>query len=522
MFYPSQIQIVKPPNIIRPHLMVQQQQHKMTSGKATTPADKHNVMLFLMVNCIQILCVLIVLMQALSTTELRGNFYYADRANIRKMLLESDGLRCKEFVIYNAEPPTPQEKWDEHLSNSGYATLKDREERSEGSKDHPPSSGRILTILERSLKVTGDEVNSTTGELKMRISLLFEWKTGHGQLDVLQLPEDAENLTEATTTDPHLFKSNSGREREKSDSFRASPRASSSRYERYSSASQLSRALENNPFTYINNSRVFNGETPTRLSFEENTDKQTKENTELDIDLFSVLLNPPDHFRSVPITHLFSSPEEQNIKVGLSLTFPKYLQINYEPGFYKFLRGNEPSFPQCEELKKANKGRINCDYFNEREKSENECSRILNPKKEKLLDNFNERIDKILNCVLKYCAENSKIKSKPGVLEKFYKQFKKGVGSVFGSEDTKWWVGEDEAEHIVIVTNNEVIGAIYEKITGQLMDVESASITKFIEFETNQASSSGSSYKRFRIIQESDIKHLGLSENLYQLNNRIW
>ena len=94
------------------------------------------------------------------------------------MLLESDGLRCKEFVIYNAEPPTPQEKLDEHLSNSGYATLKDREERSEGSKDHPPSSGRILTILERSLKVTGDEVNSTTGELMMRISLLFEWKTG--------------------------------------------------------------------------------------------------------------------------------------------------------------------------------------------------------------------------------------------------------------------------------------------------------------------------------------------------------
>jgi len=61
------------------------------------------------------------------------------------------------------------------------------------------------------------------------------------------------------------------------------------------------------------------------------------------------------------------------------------------------------------------------------------------------LDNFNERIDKILNCVLQYCAENNKIKSKPGVLEKFYKQFKKGVGSVFGSEDTKWWVGEDEA-----------------------------------------------------------------------------
>nr|CAD2184125.1 unnamed protein product [Meloidogyne enterolobii] len=193
--------------------MVQQQQHKMTSGKATTPANKHNDLLFLVVNCIQILCVLIVLMQALSTTELRGNFYYADRANIRKMLLESDGLRCKEFVIYNAEPPTPQEKWDEHLSNSGYATLKDREERSEGSKDHPPSSGRILTILERSLKVTGDEVNSTTGELKMRISLLFEWKTGekdyfrvdesssffkgHGQLDVLQMPEDVENLTES-------------------------------------------------------------------------------------------------------------------------------------------------------------------------------------------------------------------------------------------------------------------------------------------------------------------------------------
>ncbi|CAK5088987.1 unnamed protein product [Meloidogyne enterolobii] len=370
---------------------------------------------------------------------------------------------------------------------------------------------------------------------------------------------------QSTTNDPHLFKSNSGREREKSDSFRTSPRASSSRYERYSSASQFSKTFENNPFTYINSSKVFNGETPTRLSFEENKDQQTKENTEF-VNNLETRTWPPKvikvlylisgelreekkgqrnsqkiqiksttenerkkqiekinkYFRSVPITHLFSSPEDQNIKVGLSLTFPKYLQINYEPGLYKFLGGNEPLFPQCEELKKANKGRINCDYFNEREKSENECSKILNPKKEKSPNNFNERIDKVLNCVLKYCAENSKIKSKPGVFEKFYKQFKKGVGSVFGSEDTKWWVGEEEAEHIVIVTNNEVIGAIHEKITGKLMDVESASITKFIEFETNQASSSGSSYKRFRIIQESDIKHLGLYENLNNSNNRIW
>uniref|UniRef100_A0A915P7I2 Uncharacterized protein n=1 Tax=Meloidogyne floridensis TaxID=298350 RepID=A0A915P7I2_9BILA len=320
--------------------------------------------------------------------------------------------------------------------------------------------------------------NLITGRLNDEFN--FWWIKPNSRRECLSTTQSRQS----TTTDPHLFKNNSGREREKSDSFRASPRASSSRYERYSSASQLSRALENNPFTYINNSKVFNGETPTRLSFEENTDKQTKENTEFISYAGSGLYwiqyitgkLPLACFRSVPITHLFSSPEDQNIKVGLSLTFPKYLQINYEPGFYK----------------------------------------------EKSLDNFNERIDKILNCVLQYCAENNKIKSKPGVLEKFYKQFKKGVGSVFGSEDIKWWVGEDEAEHIVIVTNNEVIGAIYEKITGQLMDVESASITKFIEFETNQASSSGSSYKRFRIIQESDIKHLGLSENQYHLNNRIW
>ncbi|KAL7080348.1 hypothetical protein ACQ4LE_000397 [Meloidogyne hapla] len=172
--------------------MVQQQQ-EMTSNKVNTPSNKHNALLFLMVNSIQILNVLIVLIQALSTTELRGSFYYADQTNIRNMLLKSDGQRCEQFVIYNAEP-SPQENWDERLRSSGYATLKDRAEKIEGNKD--PSSGRILTILERSMKVTADEGNSTTGELKMRISLLFEWKTGHGQLDMLRMPDDAENLTE--------------------------------------------------------------------------------------------------------------------------------------------------------------------------------------------------------------------------------------------------------------------------------------------------------------------------------------
>ena len=86
------------------------------------------------------------------------------------MLLKPDGNTCEHFVIYKAEP---QEQWDGRLRN-GYATLKDNE-KSEDSKT--PSSGRILTILERSMKVTADEGNSTTGELKMRISLLFEWKT---------------------------------------------------------------------------------------------------------------------------------------------------------------------------------------------------------------------------------------------------------------------------------------------------------------------------------------------------------
>uniref|UniRef100_A0A1I8B6Q0 Uncharacterized protein n=1 Tax=Meloidogyne hapla TaxID=6305 RepID=A0A1I8B6Q0_MELHA len=188
-----------------------------------------------------------------------------------------------------------------------------------------------------------------------------------------------------------------------------------------------------------------------------------------------------------------------------------------------FIRGKEPSFPQCEQLKKANKGRINCDYLKEKENLENECSNLLNPKKEKSLDIFSQRIDKILDCVLKYCADKSRIQ--PGLFGKFNRQFTKLLKSVFGSEDIKWWSGEDNAENIVIVTNNEVIGDIHEKNTGQWIDVEpvNSSRTKCIEFETNQPSTSGPSYKSFRIIQESDIKHLGpIRESIVNnLTNRI-
>ncbi|KAF7626066.1 hypothetical protein Mgra_00009757 [Meloidogyne graminicola] len=166
--------------------MQQQQTPIMAPNKVKTPANKHNSMLFFLMNMTEFVLLLVVVCSTVSTTELRGSFYYNDHTN---MILKPDGYPCEQFIIYKVDQ-SPKDKWNERFHNSGYATLK-----SEGSKE--PSSGRILTVLERSMKVTADEGNSTTGELRMRVSLLFEWKTGHSQLDMSQMPEEADNLTES-------------------------------------------------------------------------------------------------------------------------------------------------------------------------------------------------------------------------------------------------------------------------------------------------------------------------------------
>ncbi|KAF7635896.1 hypothetical protein Mgra_00004615, partial [Meloidogyne graminicola] len=226
--------------------------------------------------------------------------------------------------------------------------------------------------------------------------------------------------------------------------------------------------------------------------------------------------------RSVPITNLFSSPDDQSIELSIELiNIIKPLKINYEPGFYKFIKGELPIYSDCETIKQFSKGKVNCNYFYERNNVDNECYNILNPKNEINEKSFTERIEKVLNCVLNYCLNKNRIQDRSiGLIQKIFKK-------IFGSElSNKWWIGEDKAEHIVIITNNEVIGIISQLITGQWIDVEPFSITKFIEFETNEeASTSSPSYKKFRIIQESNIKHLGpikekINEN--KSNNFQW
>uniref|UniRef100_A0A1I8B7C2 Uncharacterized protein n=1 Tax=Meloidogyne hapla TaxID=6305 RepID=A0A1I8B7C2_MELHA len=100
----------------------------------------------------------------------------------------------------------------------------------------------------------------------------FWWIKPNSRAELLSTAQSRQS----TTTNPQLLKSNSAREREKLDSLPISPRSSSSRF---STASQWPKAFDNS-FTYTNNAKVFNGETP-RLSFEENKDQQIKEIPEL-------------------------------------------------------------------------------------------------------------------------------------------------------------------------------------------------------------------------------------------------
>nr|CAD2171175.1 unnamed protein product [Meloidogyne enterolobii] len=66
--------------------------------------------------------------------------------------------------------------------------------------------------------------------------------------------------------------------------------------------------------------------------------------------------------------------------------------------------------------------------------------------------------------------------------------------------------------YLVVVAENETIGKIHQRITGQWADVLNGSVSKFVEFESeeNVGIGNGEMYKKLRLVRSNDIKHLKL------------
>nr|CAD2174719.1 unnamed protein product [Meloidogyne enterolobii] len=66
--------------------------------------------------------------------------------------------------------------------------------------------------------------------------------------------------------------------------------------------------------------------------------------------------------------------------------------------------------------------------------------------------------------------------------------------------------------YLVVVAENETIGKIHQRITGQWADVLNGSVSKFVEFESekNIGIGNGEMYKKLRLVRSNDIKHLKL------------
>ncbi|CAK5082936.1 unnamed protein product [Meloidogyne enterolobii] len=202
-------------------------------------------------------------------------------------------------------------------------------------------------------------------------------------------------------------------------------------------------------------------------------------------------------FANIPIKEIFVSPYERTIETALFLlgyneiekgsikkengkikvkTISKEikdndLKIKLEPGFIEKLSQcgeNSTGYEECKELAKHHKGGLNCEYkpIFTREKAES-----FKEKENRRWDiACIPRLKEVFTQLLKNNAGNTKVIKKSKKEEK--------------QEPTEWLSpGEENAEHIVIVSHGMVISSLEQMISGRYTNVPQASIMKIVELE---------------------------------------
>ncbi|KAF7627159.1 hypothetical protein Mgra_00009556 [Meloidogyne graminicola] len=222
-------------------------------------------------------------------------------------------------------------------------------------------------------------------------------------------------------------------------------------------------------------------------------------------------------FKNIPINHIFASPYERTTETALHLLqnnhknrdkkFQKILinelKIKLEPGFIEKLSalcGNEATgYEDCKQLERHHK-RLNCEYN----------SILSREEAEKYKKQENRRWDiacipRIENVFTKLLDENNSYLNAKFNQEKLVKRFKNG------EVKSEWLIpGEEDAEHILIVTHAMVVISMEQMLMGRYTFTPQASITKIIELDENDKFANGvtEKIKNLRMIYSGVTVHL--------------
>nr|CAD2177403.1 unnamed protein product [Meloidogyne enterolobii] len=228
-------------------------------------------------------------------------------------------------------------------------------------------------------------------------------------------------------------------------------------------------------------------------------------------------------FANIPIKEIFVSPYERTIETALYLlgynkiekdsikkennkikvkTISKEiknndLKIKLEPGFIEKLSqcgDNSTGYEECKELAKHHKG-LNCEYkpIFTREKAES-FKEIENRRWDIACI---PRLKEVFTQLLKNNAGKTKL------IEKSKK------------EEMNEWLspGEENAEHIVIVSHGMVISSLEQMISGRYTNVPQASIMKIVELEEEK--------KDQKKQEKSNIDENGKLKNLRMIFSNV-
>uniref|UniRef100_A0A915M9T2 Uncharacterized protein n=1 Tax=Meloidogyne javanica TaxID=6303 RepID=A0A915M9T2_MELJA len=211
-------------------------------------------------------------------------------------------------------------------------------------------------------------------------------------------------------------------------------------------------------------------------------------------------------FKKIPISHMhiLAAPDTKSLKTATQISKNlKTIRVKYDPGFAKLVENGY-------HLETCNNNKFDCNYYKD-ELPKNENDGI-----------FAKRVSNALEKMLKECTSENGYKfseedkkTRENALKRNFKTAIKTLKLLrkkVAPEVSLGKIDKNITNYLVVVAEKETIGKIHQRITGQWADVLNGSVSKFVEFESeeNVGTGNGEMYKKLRLVRSNDIKHLKL------------
>uniref|UniRef100_A0A915NZJ5 Uncharacterized protein n=1 Tax=Meloidogyne floridensis TaxID=298350 RepID=A0A915NZJ5_9BILA len=207
-------------------------------------------------------------------------------------------------------------------------------------------------------------------------------------------------------------------------------------------------------------------------------------------------------FKKIPISHILAAPDTKSLKTATQISKNlKTIRVKYDPGFAKLVENGY-------HLETCNNNKFDCNYYKD-ELPKNENDGI-----------FAKRVSNALEKMLKECTSENGYKfseedkkTRENALKRNFKTAIKTLKLLrkkVAPEVSLGKIDKNITNYLVVVAEKETIGKIHQRITGQWADVLNGSVSKFVEFESeeNVGTGNGEMYKKLRLVRSNDIKHL--------------